>query len=413
MLDIGDVWSGHPVGFALVTTATRQYVAYYDTNRDLTVAQRALTSDTWTSVRLPTTVGWDSHNYIAMDIDGAGFIHVSGNMHAVPLVYFRSTQANNAAAFSSATMVGSNESSCTYPLFFHDTAGNLVFNYRDGSSGSGNHIFNIYDAGTKTWRRLLNAPFTDGQGQRNAYPVGPVLGPDAFWHMVWVWRETPDAETNHDLSYARSRDLVQWQTAAGANLTLPITLATSDIVDPVPVNGGMINNNTKVGFDAQNRPIVAYHKFDSAGNTQLYNARFENGKWVPHKTSSWTYRWAFSGQGTLVFEIQVEPVKVDAAGNLTQRWYHAQYGGWNAFALDPTTLAATATLGRSLPYPASLEPVESTTAGMHVRWQDDSGAGPDPTILYMLRWETLDSNRDMPRSPIPPPTRLRLYGFKK
>ena len=33
--------------------------------------------------------------------------------------------------------------------------------------------------------------------------------------------------------------------------------------------------------------------------------------------------------GTLVFEIQVEPVKVDAAGNLTQRWYHAQYGGWN------------------------------------------------------------------------------------
>ena len=31
----------------------------------------------------------------------------------------------------------------------------------------------------------------------------------------------------------------------------------------------------------------------------------------------------------------------------------------------------------------------------------------------MLRWETLDSNRDMPRSPIPPPTRLRLYGFKK
>jgi BNR repeat-containing family member len=413
MLDIADVWSGHPVGFALVTTATRQYVAYYDTNRDLTVAQRALTSDTWTSVRLPTTVGWDSHNYIAMDIDSAGFIHVSGNMHAVPLVYFRSTQANNAAAFSSATMVGSNEASCTYPLFFHDTAGNLVFNYRDGSSGSGNHIFNIYDAGTKTWRRLLNAPFTDGQGQRNAYPVGPVLGPDAFWHMVWVWRETPDAETNHDLSYARSRDLVQWQTAAGANLTLPITLATGDIVDPVPVNGGMINNNTKVGFDAQNRPIVAYHKFDSAGNTQLYNARFENGKWVPHKTSSWTYRWAFSGQGTLVFEIQVEPVKVDAAGNLTQRWYHAQYGGWNAFALDPTTLAATTMLGRSLPYPVSLETVESTTAGMHVRWQDDSGAGPDPTILYMLRWETLDSNRDMPRSPIPPPTRLRLYGFKK
>jgi len=180
VLDVADVWSGHPVGFALVTTATRQYVAYYDTNRDMIVAQRALTSDTWTTSRLPTTVGWDSHNYIAMDLDSAGFIHVSGNMHAVPLVYFRSVLANEVGSLSSGTMVGSNESSCTYPLFFHDTAGNLIFNYRDGSSGSGNHIFNIYDTATKTWRRLLNAPFTDGQGQRNAYPVGPVLGPDAF-----------------------------------------------------------------------------------------------------------------------------------------------------------------------------------------------------------------------------------------
>ena len=78
-----------------------------------------------------------------------------------------------------------------------------------------------------------------------------------------------------------------------------------------------------------------------------------------------------------------------------------------------TNRAATAMLGRSLPYPASLEAVESTTSGMHVRWADDSGAGPDPAILYMLRWETLDSNRDMPRSPIPAPTRLRLYAFKK
>ena len=111
---------------------------------------------------------------------------------------------------------------------------------------------------------------------------------------------------------------------------------------------------------------------------------------------------------------EVEPVTVDAAGNLTQRWYHAQYGGWNAFALDPTTLAATAMLGRSLPYPVSLETVESTTAGMHVRWADDSGAGPDPAILYMLRWETLDSNRDMARpAPYPAPTHLRLYGFRK
>jgi len=43
----------------------------------MVVAQRALTSDTWTFVTLPTTTGWDSHNYIAMAIDSAGYIHIS------------------------------------------------------------------------------------------------------------------------------------------------------------------------------------------------------------------------------------------------------------------------------------------------------------------------------------------------
>jgi hypothetical protein len=50
---------------------------------------------------------------------------------------------------------------------------------------------------------------------------------------------------------------------------------------------------------------------------------------------------------------------------------------------------------------------------MVVRWAQDTGAGPDPGVRYMLRWETLESNRDMPRDPIPPPTRLRLYGVRQ
>jgi hypothetical protein len=364
-------------------------------------------------VRLASTVGWDSHNYIAMAIDSGGYIHVSGNMHAVPLVYFRTTAPFDIGTFQQVnTMVGSNETSCTYPQFIHGPNGDLVFAYRDGVSGNGNYIFNTYNAATKTWSRLINTPLTDGEGLRNAYPVGPSLGPDGWWHLVYVWRETPDASTNHDLSYAKSQDLVHWQSGTGKTLTLPITLATSDIVDPVPQQGGMINNNTKVGFDAQNRPVVAYHKFDSAGNTQLFNARVEGGKWVTHQASSWNYRWNIGGGGTLVFQIQLEGVKVNAAGALVQVWYHMQLGGWNAFQLDDN-LVTVATLGRTLPYPASLEQVESTTAGMTVRWASDSGASPDPTVLYMLRWETLPENMDQPRSTVPPATPLRLYGFRQ
>ena len=112
-----------------------------------------------------------------------------------------------------------------------------------------------------------------------------------------------------------------------------------------------------------------------------------------------------------MFEIEVEPVVLQANGTLTQEWYHAKNGGWGAFRLDETTLAASATIDPPRPYPKSLAPVQSTTPGMVVRWAEDSGAPPAGDVHYLLRWETLESNRDMARDPIPPPTRLRLYGI--
>jgi hypothetical protein len=175
----------------------------------------------------------------------------------------------------------------------------------------------------------------------------------------------------------------------------------------------MINNNTKIGFDAENRPVVVYHKHDAAGNTQLYNARYETNRWVVHQTSSWNTRWNFGGGGTLVFEIEVMPLKVQPDGSLTQEWYHARQGGWGAFRLDPNTLAAAATIEPPRPYPRALDQVMSTTPGMVVRWAEDAGAGPEPNVQYLLRWETLESNRDMPRDPIPPATRLRVYGIRR
>ncbi|HEX9621447.1 MAG TPA: BNR repeat-containing protein [Polyangiaceae bacterium] len=413
VVDVADVWSGHPVEFALLTRGDRQFVAYYDDERRMAVAARSLGETTWTFQVLPTTLGWDSHNYVAMAADELGFLHVSGNMHNVPLIYFKSTVALDAASLQQvSSMVGTNESSVTYPEFFAGPTGSLIFGYRDGGSGNGNQIFNVYAAGSGTWSRLLDTPFTDGETQRNAYPVGPVQGPDGYWHLVWVWRDTPDASTNNNLSYARSQNLVDWETAAGAPLTLPITLAESDVVDPVQNDGGMINNNTKFGFDAENRPVIVYHKYDSSGNTQLYNARFESGEWVAHQATNWDYRWDFGGGGTLVFEIEVEGIEVQSDGSVTQRYYHAQYGGWGALRLDPVTLAAIETIDPPLPYPAALDMPESTTAGMVTRWQADTGAGPDPSVSYMLRWETLESNRDEPRDTTPPPTRLRLYGFR-
>jgi hypothetical protein len=411
--EIGPVWSGHPVAFALATHGRRQLAAFYDAERRLTVAARTLGDPGWQRAVLPSTVGWDSHNGIAMAVDSAGHVHVAGNMHSSPLTYFRTTRPLDIASFERVpAMVGTQESSCTYPEFWRGPAGELVFAYRDGRSGSGNHVFNAYDAGRRAWRRLLGAPLTDGEGRRNAYPVGPRRGPDGLWHLVWVWRDTPDAATNHDLSYARSRDLVSWETGAGRPLKLPITLATAEVVDPVPAHGGMINNNTKVGFDSRRRPVIAYHKHDAAGNTQLHNARLEDGRWRIYQTSSWTYRWAFGGGGTLVFDIQVEPVELQPDGSLVQGYAHAREGT-GAFLLDEATLRPSKVVPLPRPYPAALDRPESPTPGMRVQWSRDWGESPDPALVYALRWETLEANRDQPRAEAPRPTALRLYAFRR
>ena len=421
-LKISDVWSGHPVDFSFVARGDSQYVAYYDSARRMTVALRTIASKTVHYVTLPSTLGWDSHNYIAMALDSAGYLHVSGNMHAVPLVYFRSTAPFAIDSIKAASMVGSQETSLTYPVFFNGPSGELLFMYRDGASGNGNQIFDKWTLSTKKWSRLFDQPLFDGQGQRNAYMGGPILGPDGYYHVYWMWRETADAATTHDVSYIRSKDLVNWETVTGAKLTLPITASTKDVrVDSIPQHGGLINRGA-IGFDSHNRLIITYHKFDANGYTQLYNARWEGAQWKIYQTSDWAYRWDFGGTGTLVLNITFGPVVQQPNGSLTQSYYHIQYGT-GIWELDESTMKPKSILGTSL-WPARLEAPQHS--GMVVHWLKSTGlitlAGSffnststpakDPSIVYALRWETMPENQDQPRSPIPAPTPLMLYTFK-
>jgi hypothetical protein len=76
-------------------------------------------------------------------------------------------------------------------------------------------------------------------------------------------------------------------------------------------------------------------------------------------------------------------------------------------------LQAVETIDPPLAYPPELDQAESPTSGMLVRWANDWADDPSTDVRYMLRWETLESNRDMPRSNVPPATRLRLYGFPR
>jgi hypothetical protein len=413
--EIADVWAGHPVGFDLLTGMGKQFVAYYDADRVMTIASRDVGSDHWTYAKLPSKVAWDSHNSITLALDDDGYLHVVGNMHVSPLVYFRSSRPRDASAFEPLhRMVGANERKTTYPRFFRGPDNVLMFMYRDGKSGDGNQIFNAYDLKSRTWNRLLDRPLTDGQGLRNAYLAGPTLGPDGLFHILWVWRETPDCATNHDLGYARGRDLIRWENAAGQPIKLPIRLGPETTVDPVPEHGGIINGCQRLGFDADNRAVIAYHKFDANGLTQCYTARFEDGRWMIRQASDWSYRWDFSGGGSIGFEVHLGELKLQG-DVMTMGFTHPKHGRGtlvlDAATLEPTTArppASNPAPGNSIsPWPSDLGRVESTFPNMGVRTLEGRG---DDGARYLLRWETLPANRDRPRQPPwPGPSRLRLY----
>jgi hypothetical protein len=365
---------------------------------------------------MPSKVGWASHNYLTMAVDDSGALHLTGNMHCVPLIYFRTEKPGDIATFERLTMTGQEEQRCTYPRFLNDADGNLLFTYRSGSSGNGRRFYNAYDVQTKTWSRFLDCPLFEGRGKRNAYPLGPVKGPDGYFHVVWVWRDTPDCATNHHLSYARSRDLKRWETAGGKSVDLPLTLQQQELwVDPIPPGGGIINGCEKLAFDSSGRPMISYHKLDEDGHMQIYVSRFEEGRWQRHCLTDWDKRITFSGGGAMPFiGISVTALTLVEPGVLAIGYRHRDYGSGRIF-LDQSRLEP---IEREVvvprEYPRSLSKPTISFEGIRVKLAKDLGGGDDENTRYVLRWETLPANRDRPRQPpLPPASTLSLVTLER
>lgn len=414
---VDDVFAGLPVGVSgvqhaslgLYTGRTHQFVAYFNAERELCVAGRRLGSNNWTRKPLPERLEWDSHNYVSLGLDAGGYIHLCGNMHGAPLCYFRSVEPYEVRNLKRVrSMSGQDETQVTYPRFLR-AKGVLYFIYRDGVSGAGNQIYNVYDHKTGIWKRLHESPLTDGEGLSSAYFEGPVLGPDGRFHLCWMWRDAGDALTNHSLCYARSHDLRNWESSKGRPLSLPITSAKAEVVDPAEPGEGLINGDHRIGFDRQGRVIITYHRYDEEGNSQLYQARLEERGWAIYKSTAWNYRWGFGGFGSLAFEITFGPVVIDSHGRLVQWYRHVAYGE-GTFVLDEVSLRPVGVAEGRFDLPSTLMAPESSFPGMEVNWATDLGPGPDGGSRYVLRWEALPANRDQTREgPLPEPTPLRVY----
>ena len=264
---------------ALVTFKNHQYAAFYDAGQYVVLAKRKQGASAWQTMRTAYKGdATDAHKCICIMIDGDGYLHIAWGMHNQVLNYCRSVRPGSLQLSSKLQMIDSNETRVTYPEFYKTYKGDLLFFYRDGGSGNGNLILNRYDLKSKTWIRVQNN-LIDGEGQRSAY-WQMAIDAKGTLHLSWVWRETSDVASNHDICYARSKDGgLTWEKSSGEKYSLPINAANAEYACNIPQKSELINQ-TSMFADDNGHPYIATY-WQNAGNAVAqYHIVYNNkGKW--------------------------------------------------------------------------------------------------------------------------------------
>ena len=283
---------------SVVSEGQNQYVAYYDSAGYVTLAKRRLPAGPW-QVQRTSYQGnvKDAHNVISLMVDGAGYLHLSFDHHNNPLRYCRSVAPGSLALGPLEAMTGDHEQKVSYPEFYRFPGGDLLFLYRDGGSGNGNLVLNRYALKTRRWTRLHDV-LLDGENQRNAYWQA-CLDQRGTLHLAWVWRESPDVASNHDLAYACSKDGGRtWQKSTGEAYQLPIRAATAEYAARIPQNSELINQ-TSITADAAGRPYVASYWRPAGSQVPQYQVVYlSNRQWRTVPASQRTTPFSLSGAGT-------------------------------------------------------------------------------------------------------------------
>jgi hypothetical protein len=309
MVDVAEGWAHNSVNAvvfrknSLVTHGDTQFIAFYDKEAFAVLGKRKLGTTRWELKRTQYRGNArDAHNSISIMVDGAGFLHMAWDHHNNGLRYARGVSPGALELGARLPMTGKDETSVSYPEFYRLPDGNLLFLYRDGGSGRGNLVLNRYDVATGAWSRLHDN-LVSGEGRRNAYWQA-FLDHTGTFHLSWVWRESPDVASNHDLGYARSRDGgLTWETTGGARYALPITASTAEYAARIPQNSELINQ-TSMSADKHGNPYIASYWREPGSATPQYQIVYHGGgAWKRLALDFRATAFSLSGQGTKAIPI--------------------------------------------------------------------------------------------------------------
>lgn len=323
LVPVSDGWANNSVNVtvfrknSLVTYKDTQFIAYYDNNGCLILGKRKLPKGEWILHKTQYTGNVsDAHNSISIMVDGDGYLHVSWDHHGHPLRYAKSIAPLSLELGDKQPITGELEENVTYPEFYKMPNGDLIFIYRDGQSGKGNLVLNRYNVKTKTWNQLQKN-LIDGEGKRNAYAQSCVDDKGVI-HISWVWRETPDVATNHDLCYAKSLDGgITWMNSMGEKYTLPIIAETSEYAALIPQNSELINQ-TAMTTDSKGNPYIATYWREKNSDIPQYHIVYnKHNEWRVINLNFRNTPFSLKGGGTKRIPISRPQLIVDTKGNNT------------------------------------------------------------------------------------------------
>lgn len=303
-VEVAEGWASNSVNAvifrknALVSFRDTQFIAFYDAEGTVVLGKRRIGAGQWQLKQTPYKGNVrDAHNCISIMVDGAGYLHMAWDHHNDPLHYCRSTAPGSLELTAQMPMTGRTEGRVSYPEFYRMPDGDLLFFYRNGESGNGNLVINRYGSATGKWSQLQNN-LIDGEGLRNAYWQACVDGAGTI-HVSWVWRESPDVASNHDLGYARSRDCgMTWEKSTGEKYSLPINAANAEYACRIPQNSELINQ-TSMTTNAGGNPYIATYWSDPGGHLPQYRVVYRDA--TGWKTANLGFRetpFSLSGGGT-------------------------------------------------------------------------------------------------------------------
>lgn len=338
VMQIGSMFTGSYINVniardsALFTRLGYQYLSYYNPEGFLVVARRKSGSGYfekyWVPISgnkipiAPKTENNDlslanPHNYISMQMDSQGYIHLAYGQHNSNIKYMRSAHPYSINQWvKPQNSPGQNNSAgATYVSFFK--AGDRLFSmYRLGPHGRGDQVLYSYNTSNKKWEPL-HTPFVSDDGRASPYFFRPAVAHDGTIHLFWTWRlnsygaEIEDNPVfkndfsgfvNTDIYHARSSDYGKtWMSSGGVVYKLPIKRNTdgavyAEQVANIPIGEDYFNHFGSA-TDRTGRPYIVYTKRDDeSGVAQQWLTHWNGHGWKTNKVTDYKQEIAWTRQ---------------------------------------------------------------------------------------------------------------------